>query len=499
VGVFDFLKKREPQMKAAQVNRLIARLEPSESKSKADGGHAFSSDEKTIDELGILGDPTAIPALLAKEKELAEFLAWLKETFSPATYRDMAEYVQGLREKTSRVIIALQGVADEVERLIGDLNNKDPKVVLVAIKALGQIGDPRAVGPLIVALKDQNGDVRDAAAKALVQIGAPAVEPLSMALRDRNGNIRRLAARVLGELSWSPDRGESGAAYWAIKGDWGACVRIGAPAVRPLIATLGDQNERSTPAAEALVQIGAPAVESLVAALTEERDWHVRQAAARVLGQIGDARSVEPLVAALKDKMDSVCWAAAGALGQIGDARAVEPLIAGLKDRGGGMSAAEALGQLGDIRAVEPLVAALGGPDTGLRSTAAEALGQLGDARAVEPLIAALKDAIPGVHTTAARSLGQLGDARAVEPLIAALKDEMYFVREAVARALGQLGDARAVEPLIAALKDRDNRVGEAAAAALQRLGDPQDYFGPDAVKEIATSHSEGPSEGTLA
>jgi HEAT repeat protein len=65
-------------------------------------------------------------------------------------------------------------------------------------------------------------------------------------------------------------------------------------------------------------------------------------------------------------------------------------------------AAAAALGQLGDTRAVEPLIAALQHnsldisaqtvvPKIPLRAAAATALGQLGDTRAVEPLITALQ------------------------------------------------------------------------------------------------------------
>jgi hypothetical protein len=56
-------------------------------------------------------------------------------------------------------------------------------------------------------------------------------------------------------------------------------------------------------------------------------------------------------------------------------------------------AAAQALGQLGDARAVEPLLQALGDTDWNVRSAAAQALGQLGDARAVEPLAQVLGDA----------------------------------------------------------------------------------------------------------
>ena len=61
-------------------------------------------------------------------------------------------------------------------------------------------------------------------------------------------------------------------------------------------------------------------------------DKDVRKAAAEALGQIGDPRTVEPLIAALKDADKGVRWVAASALGQIGDERAVESLVAVLND-----------------------------------------------------------------------------------------------------------------------------------------------------------------------
>lgn len=51
-------------------------------------------------------------------------------------------------------------------------------------------------------------------------------------------------------------------------------------------------------------------------------------------------------------------------------------------------SAAEALGQLGDARAVEPLIAGLKDPELEVRKAAIKSLGQLGYVRAVEPPLA---------------------------------------------------------------------------------------------------------------
>ncbi|TET49341.1 MAG: HEAT repeat domain-containing protein, partial [Anaerolineales bacterium] len=84
------------------------------------------------------------------------------------------------------------------------------EVCLAAAKALGNLGDARAVKPLIARLRredrlvrsvyDETWDasVRKTAAFALADIGAPSVEPLITALRDENDSVRNAAAMALG-------------------------------------------------------------------------------------------------------------------------------------------------------------------------------------------------------------------------------------------------------------------------------------------------------------
>ena len=250
---------------------------------------------------------------------------------------------------------------------------------------------------------------------------------------------------------------------------------LGDAAVDPLIATLKDVDtcpfERRL-AANMLGGLGeARALEPLIAAV-EEGDKDLRQVAAKALGQLGDVRALEPLIAALEDEDHGVQRAAAQALGELGDARAMDPLTSALRDSSGvgWVWPTEALGKLGDARAVERVMVALKDKDWRVREAVAEALGKLGDAQAVEPLVAALKDKDGSVQKAVVEALGELGDVQAVEPLIGALKERTWWVRKAAAEALGKLGDPRAVKPLIAALKDRDVR--GAAAKGLGKLGD---------------------------
>jgi HEAT repeat protein len=367
----------------------------------------------------------------------------------------------GVRASAARSLGALAD-ARAVVPLVIALRDGYAAVREASSDSLGSIGAP-ALDLLISALKDSDGAVRKGASEALIVMGGPAcealvaalrdpqlrgiaggmlgqiggtraVEPLVAALSDDNDQVSRAAADTLDLLAWSPDSGEGGAAYWAAKGQWQKCVEIGRPAVEPLIGAL------------------------------KHHDPAVRQLAARALGDIGDTRAVEPLIAAMRGREDLRAIAAT-ALGQIDDIRAEEPLLAALKDGASNVraAAARALGRLGDVAAVERLIAALKDHESVVRGAAVEALGEIGDPRAVEPLIGCLKGR-EDVRVAAAVALGVIGDARAVEPLIVALKD--WRVCVPAAEALARIGAPAAV-PLVATLNDRNDAVRDAAVEAL--------------------------------
>jgi HEAT repeat protein len=383
--------------------------------------------------------------------------------------------------RDAAVVLGELGDPRAVEPLIAALRNKDWEMLQVAVEALVKIGRP-TVGPLIAALGDEDSYVRQAAAVALGAIGDPrAVEPLSAALRDGNSYVRRAAAEALGRLGGPHAVGPLIAALRdederIREAAAEALGRLGDPrAVGPLIAALRDEDSYvRREATEALVKIDGPAVEPLIAALRDE-DERIREAAAEALGRLGDPRAVGPLIAALRDEDSDVRQAAAEALVKIGGP-AVEPLSAALgdEDRDVRRVAAGALGAIGDPRAVEPLSAALRDEKWIVRQAAAGALGTIGDPRAVEPLSAALRDKEWTVRRAAAGALGTIGDPRAVGPLSAALRDEKWIVRQVAAGALGTIGDSRAVEWLSAALRDKDSDVRQAAAEALEAIGDPR-------------------------
>ena len=87
-----------------------------------------------------------------------------------------------------------------VDPLVGALADRSWDVRAAAARALGAIADARAVSPLMVAMRESDLGVRDAAAEALVNIGQPAFDTLGDALDDPSWDVRRTAALALGRL-----------------------------------------------------------------------------------------------------------------------------------------------------------------------------------------------------------------------------------------------------------------------------------------------------------
>jgi HEAT repeat protein len=152
--------------------------------------------------LGQIGDPDAVEPLIgalndqnAKVRVAAaaalDGLAW-----SPDRGATGAAYWVAKGQWKKCVKIAA------IEPLIAVL--RDDRVMEIrdapATRTLVKIG-ARAGGPLIGSLNDQNGNVRQAAAEALGQIGDPrAVEPLIGVLNDANEKVRRATAEALSRI-----------------------------------------------------------------------------------------------------------------------------------------------------------------------------------------------------------------------------------------------------------------------------------------------------------
>lgn len=103
-----------------------------------------------------------------------------------------------------------------------------------------------------------------------------------------------------------------------------------------------------------LLGIGRPSVEILIEYLRDD-DWVVREAAADLLGKIGDVRAVEPLMERLRvDKDTGVKELATKSLGLIGDARPVDLLVELIPIRPLRIFAVEALAKIKNSETLRP-------------------------------------------------------------------------------------------------------------------------------------------------
>ena len=149
----------------------------------------------------------------------------------------------------------------------------------LAALALMDIGDKRAIEPLIEALKT---GLTSTAATALGGLGdKKAVEPLINALRHENKHYRSRAAGALEKLQ-EPK------------------------AVKALLSTLRDKEESVCEAAAfALAATGAPAVKPLIGAL-KGASRSVQAHIGLALERMQDENAVEPLIKALKNTKGSI-------------------------------------------------------------------------------------------------------------------------------------------------------------------------------------------------
>jgi HEAT repeat protein len=403
-------------------------------------------------------DVSGLIKALAREKdgnvrrEAAEALQWIG---GAAAVEPLVAALEGSDKELAAVAaVALGKVGDSraVEPLAAALADPDKRLARRAAEALYEVGDARAVEPLIAALRDEDREVRAAAAWAFAHVGdARAVEPLIAALGDEHSGVRRSAAFALGRIG-DTRAVEPLVAVLPLENAASALIAIGDPQAVP---SLLDALSFHRGAARELSRLGAAGVEPLIAALTSP-DKAVRELAAETLGDIGDRRAVEPLVAALLDRNIDVSAAACGALESLHwQPEDVETSVAYWVARGEWAKCVES-----GTAAIDRLIVALQTGPTQVQLKAAESLAQIGDPRGIEALGAALRDYDKYVRKDAVTLLDTLG----WQPDETVTGAAYWVTKEEWDKCV--LIGAAAIEPLIDELAHEDwhNRKGAAAA-----------------------------------
>ncbi len=309
--------------------------------------------------------------------------------------------------------------------LVDLMRNGTPDQQLSAVKALGEVDDPRILKLTLEALKKPNIMVRLAALDILKRIADPsAYEHVERLLGDKEVNMRVSAI--------------------------GTAASCG--------------GTRSVPR---------------LTRMLKDASWEVRREAVKALGKIGDGSAVDGICAALHDSDHDVRETAALSLGKIGDARAIRALVLALLDEESFVRSA-AYNSLMDIdqqwektaaakSALPQIKTALNYRGYWISQSVAKLVNQSEEEEEEKPAQAEVPRALTPMEKPAAPKAPALPPA-AFAILADLLTDRDRDLRLAAAEAFGQLREKNALAVLSTALKDQDPFVSQAAERALAAL-----------------------------
>ncbi|MEO5710025.1 MAG: HEAT repeat domain-containing protein [Nocardioidaceae bacterium] len=172
--------------------------------------HAFLVRRTAVRALGQVGDPIAVPPMLdavtADPRLSRDVLAAIGRTGSAAApmlrrelLRTLSEPVDNRRAALTAVGLGVLGDVSAAPLLTVSLEDRDqPGLAVASAEALGSLGAPESVEPLLRAMADADPDLRVAAARALGSVGDVRVAPrLAGSLRDRHHLTSRAVAGAL--------------------------------------------------------------------------------------------------------------------------------------------------------------------------------------------------------------------------------------------------------------------------------------------------------------
>ncbi|HEU5256904.1 MAG TPA: HEAT repeat domain-containing protein [Vicinamibacterales bacterium] len=409
--------------------------------------------------LGHVGDPVAVPALIAA----------------------LDDEEPNVRFHVIEALGAI-GASDAVDRLAEVARSGDFFLAFPAITALGRTDDPR-VGPALTSLLD-NEFLRPAVVETLAEIGdedavAPLVGVLNSGVADTEtvaaiaAALQRIRAREDDSFAAGPHIVDLARAALRPAGigamrraaeqhgrPFASLIAVlswsGAAGLDTLVAAVGNPDVADE-VAEALISIGSRTVEPLIDRLAQG-DRASRIASASLLGSLGDARAVPALIAALDGADGELTTAAAAALARLGDPCALDALLAlfGHEQtivRQAAIAAVNAIGAGPTAVRIRPL---LDDPDHRVRACAVRVAGYFGFEECVPALLRRTDDSDEEVRRAAIEQLPMLEDPRAEARLIDVLSGETARNRAAAAHALRQVEGVAATEALRQALRDED-------------------------------------------
>jgi cyclophilin family peptidyl-prolyl cis-trans isomerase/HEAT repeat protein len=366
------------------------------------------------------------------------------------------------------------------------LTDSEPRVRRRAALAIGRVGLPAGIQPLIGALSDADPEVRAMAAFGLGLIADVVAAPaLTKALLDESPLARGRAAEALGQI----DAKEKDQVQPEARQQVGDAIgrMVAEYAKSPAVASMQGDDEKWPAAPEAdafrlgiyaLVRLGT--YEPLASAVLGPDGRPVTSwwPVAYAFGRINDARA-QPVLTQLLNAPGkySPAFAARG-LGAIKDRASVDPLVTLVSAANTPpevvVSAVRALASIGDRSAAPPIAKlVLGTNNPNVRLEGVRALGTLHAPEGLDVVEDLLTDPWPTLRAEALRSAAAIDQESFLLVLSGMDRDSHWIVRAALAEVLATFSPEIAVERLRSMLGDEDRRVVPAVLRGLQRLKAP--------------------------
>ncbi|HNW34386.1 MAG TPA: HEAT repeat domain-containing protein, partial [Candidatus Ozemobacteraceae bacterium] len=344
-----------------------------------------------------------------------------------------------------------------------------------AIKRAAELSLKEAVPTLIEVLYEPDLGLSSAAAEALGKIGDPrGIEPL-LEITHRN-DIRLMQDMKSVSGMTDSEGGETGA--FSDKSESGSTNALEIiPEVNPFKYRELTVFKIDLLPKEYFQPDGSPIPRrDLVMKGLKDNDQQLRKMAAKAAIGINDPDVIPTLVETLQNpyEVESVRYLAAEALGDSGDERGGEPLLKALKDENVAVrySAATALSKMRGEQAVVALIDALNDENEFVRSSVAYALGTIGDRRVIEALLGKVDDTSEVVRFSVGKALGGFGGEDVLNELDKRLDTASLEMKRALVDVLSQIKNDKAIELLRKALRNPDAETSFKASLALMNIGD---------------------------
>ncbi|MFZ5862599.1 MAG: HEAT repeat domain-containing protein [Nitrospirota bacterium] len=388
--------------------------------SLAGGDAAVKRNAITV--LGWMGDVQAIAALAAVydescREELVAACVRMQREGVPKLLAVIPRAPAGLREDVARALGEI-GDRKAVHGLVELTGDPEGHVRQAAAAALGQLADPLGVRPLLQLLADPYPNVQEAAYRALTRLKSPGLVSRLLGLLDGSTvEIHCYAARLLGAFQ-APEA--HGRLMLDLKDPDPMIRRTGLAALESLggdvrtVAHVALNDEDPTVRLE-MIRILArrrdAVIDDLIRPLLHDPDIWIRAEVIRLLGERGAEGIEETLLLLVNDPVGLIQIAVCVALGT-------------RKVRG----------------ALPAMIRLFSSNDPDVKQAAIAAAGEIGGEQIAEPVIPMLDHAHWGVRAASAVALGRARVTRALPRLRElAAQDPDHVVRESAHFAVEQL------------------------------------------------------------